>query len=201
MKRLLGMTLLGTAMLAQSGFAAISGGNSLIARAFTDTATNFALVDLNNPINGTGQISQWQIYAANTNAVALLIYHPAGGSTYNLLGQSPQVTPVAGVNNFTLTSPITVQAGDVLGLFFPGSASVPFDLTGPLSLGNLSGSALFTASGSGIGTFTDSSQRTYSVAVLGNVLPGTPVPPSVMLTLVGLAMVGFFAASGKFARA
>ena len=201
MKRVLGMTLLGIAVLAQSSFAAITGGNAAISRAFNDVPTDFAIVDLNNPINGPGQITQWQIYAANTNPVALLLYHPAGGSTYTLLGQSAQVTPILGVNNLTLGTPITVQAGDVVGLFFPGTASVPFDLTGPLTLGNLSGSVLLTGSGAGIGPFTNSSQRVYSVNVTGNLLSATPVPPSVMLTLVGLAMLGFFGASRKFARA
>lgn len=201
MKRVLVMTLLGMAVLAQSSFAAITGGNAAITRAFNDVPTDFAVIDLNTPINGAGQITQWQIYAANTNPVALLLYHPAGGSTYTLLGQSAQATPVAGVNNFTLGTPITVQAGDVVGLFFPGTASVPFDLTGPLLLGNLTGTALLTTSGTGISTFTDSSQRVYSVNVTGNLLSATPVPPSVMLMLVGLAMLGFFGASRKFARA
>jgi hypothetical protein len=201
MKRVLVMTLLGMAVLAQSSFAAITGGNAAITRAFNDVPTDFSVIDLNTPISGAGQITQWQIFAANTNAVALLLYHPAGGGVYNLLGQSPQATPVAGVNNFTLTTPITVQAGDVVGLFFPGTASVPFDLTGPLLLGNLTGSALLTATGTGISIPTNSSQRVYSVNVTGNLISATPVPPSVMLTLVGLAMLAFFGASRKFARA
>lgn len=199
MKRLLGMTLLGVA-LAQSGFA-ITGGNAVISRTFTDTSSNFAVVDLNNPINAGGQITQWQIFATNTNAVALLLYHPTGGSNYTLLGQSSQVTPVAGANTFTLTTPITVSVGDVPGLFFPGTGSVNFDMTGPLLLGNLTGSTLVTASGAGIGPFTNSSQRTYSLLVTGTGISATPVPPSVMLTLLGIAMIAFFAGSRKFARA
>lgn len=174
MKRLLATILLGMTMTLVVKAGLIVGGNSTVSRSHTDTFSNFEVLDRNNPINGAGQIIQWQVFAASALPVELLLYHPTGVNSYSLIGNSAVMTPVAGVNTFALAAPIPVLAGDVVGLYFASRGSVPFDLSGPFNLGNLSGTILFTANNSGVGNaaaFIDSSNRTYSVSVSGNAVP------------------------------
>jgi hypothetical protein len=77
-------------------------------------------------------------------------------------------TPKKGVNKLTLASPIKVQAGDFVGLYYPKAGSVSFKKnSGAWDLGNLKGSVLFTSSGAKATAFSGSSNRTYSVKAEG----------------------------------
>ena len=164
----------------------ITGGNPVISRPQTDGFSNFAILDRNNPINATGQITGWEVFASNTNPVELLIYRPTGLNAYSVIGNSSLVTPVVGFNFFSLSSPIAVQAGDVLGLFFARTGSVVFTLDPPglfnFGVGNLTGTMLFSDNNTGFANaanFVSSSNRTYSVAV---------VPEPTALALLGLSL-------------
>ena len=163
---------------------AIMGGNPVISQPNVDSFQDFAILDKNNPISGTGILTQWQIYAGAIEPVQLLIYAQTGANTYAVIGSSLSQIPVLGLNTFTLSTPIAVQAGDFVGLFFSNTGSVDF---APLvaNLGNLSGSVLFTGDNSGSTTnFIDSTTRTYSVDVSGI---ATPEPSS--LALAGAALL------------
>ena len=173
MRRILMAVSLGAifALMMIGGASAADGntvaGNSVIDRPELDGWTDFYLVDKNNSFDLNGTVTQWEVYARNTNQVQLVIYRNSGG--WSVVGTSDAVTPVVGYNLFTLGSSISVRAGDYVGLHFPGSASVPFTLSGAFDFGegNLTGTVLQTHQGGGQTAFALSSNRRYSVRALG----------------------------------
>lgn len=154
----------------------ITGGNSVQARAYLDSYTNFVIVDTNNPISGTGALTSWSYWAAQTGQVQLVIVR---GATLSGGGQIVYTSPVSSA---TLTGEVTValaagayvQAGDEVGLYFVGQAIVPFD---GLPAGGTSGAVLYTANNDytspnsvAVGdslTFEGATPRVYSVSVTG----------------------------------
>jgi PEP-CTERM motif len=179
---------LGAALTMQ---AAVIGGNAVISRPFVDGFANWSVLDRNAPITTSASINQWQVYAANTGQVELLIYRSTGVNTYSLVGNSTLQTPTVGLNTFTLASPISVLAGDVVGLFFPGQSSVVYTLDPPGSnaFGNLTGKVLYTNNNAGFvnnTNFVDSTNRTYSVLVGTNL-----IPEPATLTLFGGGLLAF----------
>jgi hypothetical protein len=69
------------------------------------------------PPGGT-TISSWSVLAgADTGPIALEVWQPTAPPTYTLEGISPTVTLTAGtLNTIALTSPLPVEAGDLIGL-------------------------------------------------------------------------------------
>jgi len=146
-------------------------GNPVIDREFADTARDIYLVDTNNSVNVNGNLTSWQIWAKNTLPAQLVIYR-RNGTSWSVVGKSDLKTPVVGANSFNLPTPIKVQAGDFVGLYYPQQGSVAFTLNGRDNLGpgNFTGSVLQTRDGSGVGSATNfafSSNRLYSVFVKG----------------------------------
>ncbi|MDJ0843249.1 lamin tail domain-containing protein [Crocosphaera sp.] len=144
----------------------LTGGNDLIHRQFTDSASNFYLVDTNNAINVDGYVNYWKIWADNNLPVQLVIFRQ-DGNNWSIVGRSEQVTPKTGLNELTLSSPIAVKAGDCVGLYYPNKGSVSaIKHKGSWALGNLNGTVLWSY-GAEFNAFTDSGYRTYSVQVNG----------------------------------
>jgi hypothetical protein len=156
----------------------VSGGNPVVAQPNVDTFQNFNILDRNNPIKGTGELTSWSFYAGNTKPVELIIYRGTGNGPFTVVGSFGPVTPTTvGVNVFAITPPITVQTGDLMGFYFPSTGSVEFSLDPPglSNFGNLSGTILFTANNSGNTTnFVDSSNRHYSSMVTGYLVLDAP---------------------------
>jgi hypothetical protein len=182
---------------ARPASAGLMGGNAVIPRgSILDQFTNFSIVDKNVPINATGSVSQWSIFAGATTPVELLIYRQSG-SAYSLVGSSPLVTPTLGLNTFILTSPIAVNAGDLVGYYTQGAGVAEFDLNPPgsFAFGNLSGTMLFTGNNSGLANatnFVDSSNRTYSIDVVGTAGIAVPDPSTLVLLSVGaVGLIGY----------
>ena len=74
---------------------------------------------------GGGAVTSWSTQVgATTGQAALLVWRPtATVGTLTLVGQSPHVALTANsLNTFTLAAPITVQAGDLLGLRVEGQS-------------------------------------------------------------------------------
>ena len=103
-----------------SGGVVTVGGNALIDRPHVDSATGVIFVDLNNPIQQSGPINEWSIYAGQAGGqVELLIYRPSGNN-WTFVGSSPlQSVSSVGINNFTLPSSINVQANDLVAFWYP----------------------------------------------------------------------------------
>ncbi|MCC3531688.1 MAG: hypothetical protein JGK21_27380 [Microcoleus sp. PH2017_22_RUC_O_B] len=154
----------------------IQGGNAVINRPEADRASNFYLVDTNNPVNVTGSLTEWNIWAKNTLPVQLIIYRRnsdklnGNQAPWSVVAKSNVQIPVVGQNSFKLPTPIQVLRGDFVGLYHEKEGSVAFTLNGPPNLGpgNFTGSVLQTRDRSGPNSATDfvfSSDRTYSVSV------------------------------------
>lgn len=161
--------------------ALVVGGNDTIDRTFIDEFVNFTVLDRNRPISTNGTVTAWEIYARDSlglplDPLQLAIFRQTGPTSFVIVGTSDLSTPVVvGVNTFTLGSPIAVQAGDFVGLRYAGRASVPYQLDPPsfsFSRGDLSGTMLFTGHNSGLTNFfLGSSDRTYSIRVIGEAVP------------------------------
>lgn len=106
MKSILGLVFFwAVAVAAQAS--PISGGNPVVSRPSLDGFSNFSILDRNHPIDGNGLITQWQIFAGNTNPVELLIYRPTGVNAYALIGNSTLQAPTA---NMVQTKPSGVTS-------------------------------------------------------------------------------------------
>ena len=70
---------------------------------------------------GSGTITQWQIfsaYDAPSDPVTLVVLRPVG-SSFTVVGVDPRTipSPAPSVVTYPLATPITVSAGDTLGLY------------------------------------------------------------------------------------
>ena len=117
-------------------------GNAAVNRPSLDTFRNFAVVDQTNPANGPGLLEHITYYARLAssatfvqNGVAFAVVRrtaPCPGTTcsFKVLWISGNVpNPAAsGVQTFVPTTPVPVEAGDTLALYFPGNGLVPYTL-------------------------------------------------------------------------
>ena len=168
----------------------LTGGNELKSRGVCDTRTNFYLVDTNNPININGDINGWEIWADTTAPLQLIIYRK-DGSSWSVVGKSDMKTPVVGLNQFSLSTPMTVKQGDFVGIYYPGGGSVSFNLTTDKEasdLGNLTSKVLFTNTGAGATAFSGSSNRVYSIRVKGVAQVIQPTSEKIIPGVIGIGM-------------
>ncbi|ETX07702.1 LamG-like jellyroll fold domain-containing protein [Candidatus Entotheonella palauensis] len=153
-------------------------GNEIIDRAIVDTASNLSMVDVAQPIPAAGRLTEWEIWAERALPIQLVIYRRTG-TAWSVVGASNSETPAVGRNAFALARPIDVQQGDFIGWYYPQTGVISFDMQGPGVLGNLSGTVLW-ASGARGTRFNNSSNRTYSIQVSGELIeeeeqPAAPV--------------------------
>jgi hypothetical protein len=90
----------------------------LAGEATSDPSTSFTVP------TGGGEITQWQTYTASDTAGATLTFvvlRPTSGSHYAVVGLDavtlPNPLPTDNIASFTPSSPIQVQAGDILALY------------------------------------------------------------------------------------
>src|SRR5688572_11778979 len=102
-------------------------GNPTIARTFTDTYSNFTIIDTNNSVLADGEITSFSYYAANTNPFSFVLVNSANVVEY----VSPLITPAAtGVQTYTPAAPIDVTVGDNIGMYFQSTGTIPFNYGG-----------------------------------------------------------------------
>ena len=152
-------------------------GNNTNAENQIDSFSNFTVVDVNHPATQNGQISSISYYASNLNPFDFVIVN--GSNVVQWV--SPMVTPTTiGVNTYILPTPIAVQTGWNIGLYFSLTGTIPYSGTGA--------SASWTATGSGVPSFgmtlsfVGSGARTYSFVANESATTATPVLTSVTLT-------------------
>jgi hypothetical protein len=193
MKQFIGTMLLGLAVTAIPCAAQITGGNPAVAAPYTDGWVNFTVVDQNNPISGAGTLDAWNVYTSGIGQVELVIVAP---TTYDIVGTSSVETTTTGLNNFTLSTPISVAAGDYVGFWEGDPSSVVFAAPGSnIYVSDTSQIVLFTNNGSGTPTsplsFVGSGDRVYSINVSG---PAVSAPEGgagfMYLLLAGAACFG-----------
>jgi hypothetical protein len=68
----------------------------------------------------SGQIFAYQFYARDTSGVLELKIFRDNSTYYSLVGQGPRVPMIQGFNYDTLSIPIGVQRGDLLGFYWTG---------------------------------------------------------------------------------
>jgi hypothetical protein len=79
------------------------------------------------------EVTSWSTQAgADGGLMALVIFRAAGAGSYTVVGVSPVESLTVGTLNFTLASPISVQAGDFLGMYESGADCI-FGATGSVS--------------------------------------------------------------------
>lgn len=167
---MLGLTLVAGTVWAQS--TKTIGGNTVVQRTYTDNDPNFFLMDTNHPFTADGTLTHWEIYAGNTNPVALVIYRQSGDSFIEV-GRSAVVTPHVGYNLFPLRRwKIKVEPGDFVGAYYPGAVgSISFSLDGletdvTCFFGSLGRTAVFAPAPNST-NFVCSSNRHYSLRAFG----------------------------------
>jgi hypothetical protein len=76
---------------------------------------------------GGGLVTSWSVQeGASGGTYQLAVWRPTGGSSYTLVGTAPAPQTIgagSAVHTYALTTPIAVQAGDVLGLQFGAGPS------------------------------------------------------------------------------
>jgi IPT/TIG domain len=103
----------------------------------TGTFTNTALAagTLLAPFDGV--VVRWRMslfVGAGSFTYKLRVLHPAGGSTYTGAGTGPaQTAPSAGLNVLTLSTPLPVHAGDLIGVDCPNGAPTPWSTSASAS--------------------------------------------------------------------
>ena len=139
-------------------------GNDDSARTQVDSASNFTIVDTNNPVASNGEITSFSYYASNANPFSFVLVDASNAVQWI----SPAITPttVPGANTYTPANPIPAQQNWNVGIYFSSTGTIPYEGTG--------NEASYTAENSGAPTtgatltFAGNDNRTYSFFANGN---------------------------------
>ncbi len=170
---LLTLVLLALATAVGSAATTVTIGNTLSSALLCNPA---AIVQTANPAYvvpaGNWRVTSWSTQAGPAGgSMSLMIFRPtATPGTYTVVGESPvQTLTVNSLNTFTLTSPIAVQPGDLLGMWESGVNCVS-------ASGGVVEYSTFTPQPPVGATFTPTSSQTGDLnisAVLSAALPTT----------------------------
>ena len=106
--------------------ATVTIGNATTARAYTDTYSNFTIIDTAATAPNGGLLSTFRYYAANTGTFQFVVVDSANTVTW----VSNEITAAAiGVNTYTPSVPVPVTTGERVGVYFASTGSIPFDYT------------------------------------------------------------------------
>jgi len=93
--------------------------------------------------DGNWTITSWSTYAGDSTAsgnaggyMSLMVFRPTGSGSYDVIGESPvEALKANTLNTFTLASPISVQGGDLLGMYEDGANCGVQDVAGVVAGG------------------------------------------------------------------
>lgn len=199
-KRVIRFLSVGATLVLMAGTvqAATMVGNDAIDRASADGWSEFVLGLTSETFTAAGTVTDWQVYAANTGTLGMLLLRNTGGNDYQVVGVDNETITTAGLNNFAFTpdsGSAQVQAGDILGLYI-GSAKVDFDLPDSSDSVNwCSGTGCASGgvdAGATVSLTGGPQNRTYSANVT---LSEVPLPAAAWL--FGSALVGFMGVSRR----
>lgn len=148
--------------------AGLTVGNDSTARTVTDTRADFAIVDTNHPATVNGSLTSFSYYASTTNTFRFIV---VDGSNV-IKWVSEEITPVdVGVNNYSPATPVDMEIGWNIGMYFKSTGTIPFDYGGtpaPYTFGGIGtpvvGNSLVIDNYSG---------RTYSLVATGTLTCAT----------------------------
>lgn len=152
--------------------ASISMGNDSAERPNLDTYANFSVVDTNKSANLTGNLTSFGYYASSTIPFRFLLVD----TDNKVRWISDQITPAVGSKTYPVSG-VAVAKDWNLGLYFPGTSSIPYASEGA--------SAGWTANNSGIPTvgstltYASSGARAYSVAASGTETQASVTVPQI----------------------
>jgi hypothetical protein len=142
-------------------------GNTITDQPFVDFNANDYMVDTNLVVAQKGWITWWEIFAMNGNPIQLIIYR-GDKSQLRVVGKSQMAIPRVGANLFSVTEPIAVEAGDMVGWHCPEGGCMSFyPLSEEWLIGELRGNILFGADPKKGHTMDGSCKRVYSILVRG----------------------------------
>jgi len=102
-------------------------GNDATERLITDTYYNFTIIDTNNPSSELGALNTFSYYAKNTNTFSFVLIDESDVVQW----VSDPITPAGiGAQSWSSLTPVPVELGWNLGLYFASTGTVPFTYTG-----------------------------------------------------------------------
>ena len=140
-------------------------GNDATLRSISDTRANFTIIDTNHPSSEFGALNTFSYYAANVNPFRFVL---VDGSDL-VMWVSEEITPPGiGTQSWPSLTPVPVEPGWNLGLYFALTGTVPFKYEGePAWYGK--GGAGVPAVGGTLFPYDGSSNRIYSFVATGTV--------------------------------
>jgi hypothetical protein len=140
-------------------------GNDATERPITDTWYNFTVIDTNNPSSEFGALNTFSYYAANTKPFRFVLV-----DEFNVVQWvSDLITPAGtGAQSWYSLTPVPVEPGWNLGLYFSLTGTVPFRYIGD----NPAWYEIYNAGLPEVGellTYVGSSNRVYSFVATGTV--------------------------------
>jgi hypothetical protein len=98
-------------------------GNDATSRPTTDTRANFTIIDTNHPSSEFGALNTFSYYAANTNPFRFVLVD--GSAVVKWV--SEEITPPdTGAQSWPSSTPVLVEPGWNLGLYFKLTGTVPY---------------------------------------------------------------------------
>lgn len=181
-------------MACASANAAISTvGDVVTTRAFADGFGNFVVTLPTESFASNGTIDQWSVYVNDDGGtVGLLIL--SGSISAPTVVHSVAATLSGGAHTLALGSPLSVSAGNFLGVWMGTGKVVYDDSTSGVGYSNSGAHVSIPATGALLAT-PGLTSRDYSINVRFNneVVQGT-VPEPGTLALLGLSVLGLAAA-------
>ncbi|GFR63488.1 cadherin-23 [Elysia marginata] len=145
----------------------------------------YLMIENRFEVDCCGVVTSWSISAHSTGSLALQIWRPAGGTSYQLVGENVVNVASTGDNSFTVASSeyISVQSGDQVGWYTSGAAIVDWSnnpgasgTTNYLTSGTVATAVGATISFSGT---TDEDYAVYATVSSGTTPTFTNLPATV----------------------